>query len=493
VQRRDFLYLSGLATLGAISTKCYSQRDNGMLLEDKSMREKTQLQKGERERVVIVGGGFGGMNTATSIKQNDPENKIEVILIEKNSHYFACPMSNALLSGSKEFQKENFMFYYWDIQKKYNIEVVHSEVIDINREIKNIETTKENIPYDYLVLAPGIVYDYKTEFYNWDDAKINRAKIEAPGGLISDGGVEHANLLAQLEEFKNAGGEGEIVIIPQRTKLYKNLEESVVHKSLVRCAPASYERACMIGDWIKRNNLVGKAKVVILDSSSTPQAKGVAFLQTFKDFYEGIIEYIDGFDLIDVDFDTKEIFFKDLNDNLEYYVEKRKYSVLNLIPLQKASPLIEIAGLETNEWGGAILAKRKLYSISDSSVYVIGDSAVFEKGVYRDNPKRESSVPPAAQTAYNLGKEAGRMIAQKILASQDIFLGDFSAGCFSIVQTKPEKYGISIHKNFSYDSKGNMIIDEDVGQVNGKYYNTIAGHGIVSWFYAVTGDTFVKF
>ena len=190
------------------------------------------------------------------------------------------------------------------------------EWIEAISKSKSVETLRENIEYDYLVLAPGIEYDYKTEFPHWDEAKIRRARLEAPGGLISDGGVEHANLLAQLEEFKNAGGKGDIVIIPQRIKLYKNLQESVEYKSLVRCAPASYERACMIADWIKRNDLEGKAKVVLLDSASAPQAKAPAFLQTFLDLYKDIIEYVGGFDLMDVDFDTKEILYRDMDDDL---------------------------------------------------------------------------------------------------------------------------------------------------------------------------------
>jgi len=492
MKRRDFLHLSAYATLGTLASGCSTQIAS--LPEEKTSEvAKTQRPKTQKKHVVIVGGGFGGMNTATSIKQNDPHNEIEVLVIEKNPHYFACPMSNTLLSGSTEFQKENFMFYYWDVQKKYDIEVLHAEVVNIDRDNKSVNTTKESFLYDYLVLAPGIVYDYKTEFIHWDDAKIRRAQIEAPGGLISDGGVEHANLLAQLEEFKNAGGEGEIVIIPQRTKLYKNLQESVEYKSLVRCAPASYERACMIGDWIKRNKLVGKAKVFILDSASAPQAKAQAFLQTFKDLYSDVIEFVGGFDLIDVDFDTKEILYRDMDDDLEYFVARKKYSVLNLIPLQKASPLIKMADLKSNKWGGAILEKQKLYSVSDDSVYIIGDSAAFEKGFYKGKPQKRGGVPAAAQTAYNLGKEAGYMIAQRVLNSQDLALGKFSAGCFSMVQVDPRKLGISINKKFSYDKKGGMIISEDVEQVDGKFYHTIAGEGVVDWFNGVTGDTFAKF
>ena len=172
---------------------------------------------------------------------------------------------------------------------------------------------------------------------------------------------------------------------------------------------------------------------------------------------------------------------------------KRKYSLLNLIPLQRASSLITMAGLKTNSWGGALLTKQKLTSVSDNFVYVIGDSAVFEKGFFKENPKKKGGVPAAAQTAYNLGKEAGFMIAQRILENKELSLGKFSAGCFSMVQVDPKKLGISIEKKFSYNSKGEMLIEENVEQIKEKYYHTIAGEGIVDWFGGVTGDTFAKF
>ena len=102
MKRRDFLQVSGIATLGTLISGCSLHKPER---KQENKDQKTQRNKTHKKRVVIVGGGFGGMNTATSIKQNDPDNKIEVILIEKNTHYFSCPMSNTLLSGSKQFQR----------------------------------------------------------------------------------------------------------------------------------------------------------------------------------------------------------------------------------------------------------------------------------------------------------------------------------------------------------------------------------------------------
>ena len=489
MKRRNFLTLLGLTTASIATVGCASKSTLKIPAYQKTLRKKDD----KRTRVVVVGGGFGGLNTASAIKQNDPDNLIEVIVLEKNSIYFACPMSNTLLSGDKSFKKENFLFDYNAVQKEYKFDVIITEVVDIDRTEKVVYTSQGTLDFDYLVLAPGIAYNYEVEFPTWSQEKIKRAKLEAPGGLISDSGVEHAVLLKQLEDFKARGGKGNIIIVPPRTSLLKDLNTTVKFSSLMRCKPAAYERACMIGDWIKRNDLVGKATVTILDSSARPQAKALAFEQVFKEEYEGIIEYLGASNIIDVDFDKKVLYFRDINDDAEYIKAPISYEVLNLMPLQTASPVIKMADIATNSWGGAKLQHKKMYSITDDHIFIVGDSSHFKKGVFKDNPKKIGGVPAAAQTAYSLAKEAGMLITKRILENKDIDLVTFSASCFSMVSTSPEKVGIAIQKDFTYDKDGTMIIDEQVPKVDGKYYNSTSGEGLIGWFEGLTADTFAKF
>ncbi len=489
MKRRDFLTIVGLSTAALSTIGCVTKSTLNTSPYLKTLRKKQDI----KTRVVIVGGGFGGLNTASSIKQNDPENKIEVIVLEKNSTYFVCPMSNTLLSGDKSFKKEDFVFNYNAVQREYNFEVIQTEVMDIDRKERIVYSSQGTLNFDYLVLAPGIDYNYEVEFPTWSQEKIKRAKLEAPGGLISDSGVEHAVLLKQLRDFKARGGKGNIIIIPPRTHLIKNLNKTVKISSLMRCKPAAYERACMIGDWIKRNNLVGKATVTILDSSARPQAKAPAFEQVFEEKYEGIIEYLGASNLMDVDFDKKIVYFRDIDDDAEYIKAPMSYEVLNLMPLQKASSVIKMANIATNSWGGAKLKDKKMYSITDDHIFIVGDSAFFKKGVFKDNPKKAGGVPAAAQTAYSLAKETGKLITQRILENKDNDLVTFSASCFSMVSTTPNKLGIGIQKDFTYDKNGTMIIQEKVPKIDGKYYNSTSGEGLLGWFEGVTSDTFAKF
>jgi len=504
MKRRDFMGLAGvtaIATLSGCSSKTVANKNNTTAQITNSFNttltpiyKKTIAEQANplrKKRVIVIGGGFGGLNTASAIKMFDSNQEIEVIVIERNAHYFVCPMSNTLLSGDSTFKKEDFVFDYSNVQKEYGFEVMQAEVVGIDRISQTVSTSNGFLEYDYLVMAPGIEYNYEVEFPHWSKAKIRQAKLEAPGGLISDAGIEHTRLIQQLAEFKENGGEGIIAIIPPRPNITSSLESSVAHKSLQRCKPAPYERACMIANWIKKNNLVGKAKVMILDNSVRPQAKAVAFEQVFKELYSDVIEYVGGFDLMDVDFDKKEITYRSINDDADYIKSTMKYDVLNLIPIQQASSLISMAGLKTNSWGGAVLAKRKFYTQTDDKIYVIGDSAFYGKGTYEGKTKK-GGIPAAAQTAYSSAKTAGEMIANRILKNEDNSIGNLSASCFSMVKSADERFGIAIYKDFKFTDNG-FTIKESVPKIDGKYYNPTAGLGLIGWFEAITADTFATF
>ena len=52
-----------------------------------------------------------------------------------------------------------------------------------------------------------------------------------------------------------------------------------------RCLPAPYERACLIGDYFKKNKI--KGKIVLLDPGEKPFApKAPGFLAAFSELYK---------------------------------------------------------------------------------------------------------------------------------------------------------------------------------------------------------------
>ena len=108
----------------------------------------------KRARVVIVGGGFGGLFTALDLGGAG-----DVTLISDADHFLFTPMLYEYLSGEVE---------EWHIAPKYrellgeNINLVSDEVtnIDLKARTVTLKTRNEDLAFDVLVLAVGGVSNF---------------------------------------------------------------------------------------------------------------------------------------------------------------------------------------------------------------------------------------------------------------------------------------------------------------------------------------------
>lgn len=108
-----------------------------------------------RKRVVIVGGGYGGLAVATSLAKQD----VDVVLIDRQNHHLFQPLlyqvATAALSPAD---------IAWPIRRilrrQANARVIMGEVtgVDVAGSCVLIGETAE--PYDYLVLATGASHAY---------------------------------------------------------------------------------------------------------------------------------------------------------------------------------------------------------------------------------------------------------------------------------------------------------------------------------------------
>jgi NADH:ubiquinone reductase (H+-translocating) len=132
-------------------------------------------------RVVIVGGGFGGLSAARALR-NAPVN---VTLIDKRNYHLFRPMlyqvAAGLLSGDEISGALRSIFRH---QK--NIDVLLDEVTGIDRAQRIVHLTRGDLPYDFLILATGIRYNYfghdewrlsALGLESLDDADLIRTKI----------------------------------------------------------------------------------------------------------------------------------------------------------------------------------------------------------------------------------------------------------------------------------------------------------------------------
>ena len=103
-----------------------------------------------RQRVVVVGAGFGGIALARALRHQ----RVDVLLIDRNNHHVFQPLlyqvATCALSPSEIAFPIRSIF---SLQK--NVEVLFSDVQSVNLKARRIETSTGPVDYHFLVLAAG--------------------------------------------------------------------------------------------------------------------------------------------------------------------------------------------------------------------------------------------------------------------------------------------------------------------------------------------------
>lgn len=132
-------------------------------------------------RVVIVGGGFGGLSAARSLR-NAP---VSVILIDKRNYHLFRPMLYQVATGLLSADEISGPLRSI-LRHQKNTNVLLDEVTGINSEQHVVHLTRGDLVYDFLILATGIQYNYfghdewrkfAPGLESLDDADVIRDKI----------------------------------------------------------------------------------------------------------------------------------------------------------------------------------------------------------------------------------------------------------------------------------------------------------------------------
>lgn len=108
------------------------------------------IKKNANPRIVIIGGGFGGLRLAQDLKKSD----YQVVVVDKvNYHQFQPLFYQVATSG---LETSSIVFPFRKIfHKATNIHFRLANVNYINTQTKEIQTDIGSMNYDYLVLATG--------------------------------------------------------------------------------------------------------------------------------------------------------------------------------------------------------------------------------------------------------------------------------------------------------------------------------------------------
>ncbi len=117
------------------------------------------------KRIIIVGGGFAGINMAKTMYDNTA---FEIILVDKNNYHFFPPLIYQVATAFIQASTISYPFRRM-FQKAGNTRFHYGSLTNINAEKKTIDTDSGTLAYDYLVLAIGT----ETNYFGMENVKQN--------------------------------------------------------------------------------------------------------------------------------------------------------------------------------------------------------------------------------------------------------------------------------------------------------------------------------
>jgi NADH dehydrogenase len=149
-------------------------------------------------RVVVVGGGFGGLLAARALDRHSAR----VTLIDKSNHHTFQPLLYQVATAGLS-PGEIAAPIRWIVRRR-KIEVLMDEVRDFDLQRRVVKLPEVEVPYDYLILAAGASHAY----FGHDEWE-----PYAPGLKTVEDAIEirrRVLLAFELAERRAAAGEGDV-------------------------------------------------------------------------------------------------------------------------------------------------------------------------------------------------------------------------------------------------------------------------------------------
>ncbi len=109
-------------------------------------------------RVVILGGGFAGIQAAIELSRVAPHGAFDVTLVADQNYFLFTPLLPQVASSTVD--PRHIAQPIRDLRARRSFRFLRSDALSIDPERKQCRTSDATLDYDYLVVAPGSRADY---------------------------------------------------------------------------------------------------------------------------------------------------------------------------------------------------------------------------------------------------------------------------------------------------------------------------------------------
>ncbi len=440
ISRRGFLKSGGASLAGgALGIQTSAAVADAQPPAIARLLRKAPLPPARGARVVIVGGGWSGLTLAKYLKRFNPG--FDVVLIDRQSAFVSFPVSNAWLADQVDLDFLSHSFF--DAANTHGYRFMSATVLGFDRERRRTFTDQGFVDYDYLVLAPGIEYDYPR--IGVEDPEAQELLFHRyPGGFVTS-----SELLTIKRKIHRFRGGTFVLTVPNGD---------------YRCAAAPYERACMVAAVFKRRRV--RARILLLDMNSDIVIKRKGFGRAFEELYGDFIEYLPNSEISALDVERRRI---------ETDFDEYEFDDAIVYPPVRASRLIEDAGIHNPEdpQRAPDTDPFRYHLRDDERVYVTGDSRAqpFSKG---------------GHTAHSEAQYVAEVIAAHAL-DREIAWRSPQTMCFSAVDIEPLR-AMSIITYYKYDRATGLFAFDRTHLID--RWDTQGGQASLAWAEGMYRDMF---
>lgn len=201
----------------------------------------------ERKKVVVLGGGYAGLQTVTKLQKLVSSQDCDITLINKNEYHYESTWLHEASAGTREYQ--DCLYPIASVLNHSKVDFVVDEVTKINKDEKTVETTNGTYKFDILVVALGFesetfgiagMKEHAFQIENINTARRIAAHIEERFAHYANSSEKDEKDLAILvggAGFTGIELLGELVEkVPALCKEY-NIDQSKVKLTCVEAAP----------------------------------------------------------------------------------------------------------------------------------------------------------------------------------------------------------------------------------------------------------------